>query len=152
MDWNRCILSQSDNKNLLDPSRTLNPRVCGYTLLRGRKCAAPKNNSRSELLRSEGSIALTLKQNYEQWHKNCALEVTSFRFKRALSNVSKNETENELPTKMTRTILPVQQSISNAICFFCDSAGVFSKQDFAGSQKQITNQLLHRVESFNRDG
>ena len=152
MDWNRCILSQSDNKNLLDPSRTLNPRVCGYTLLRGRKCAGPKKNSRSELLRSEGSIALTLKQNYEQWHKNCALEVTSFRFKRALSNVSKNETENELPTKMTRTILPVQQFISNAICFFCDSAGVFSKQDFAGSQKQITNQLLHRVESFNRDG
>ena len=77
-----------------------------------------------------------MKQNYEQWHKNCALEVTSFRFKRALSNVSKNETENELPTKMTRAILPVQQSISNAICFFCDSAGVFSKQDFAGSQKQ----------------
>ena len=69
-----------------------------------------------------------------------------------MSNVSKNETENELPTKMTRTILPVQQSISNAICFFCDSAGVFSKQDFAGSQKQIKNQLLHRVESFNRDG
>ena len=93
-----------------------------------------------------------MKQNYKQWHKNCALEVTSFSLKRALSNVSKNETENELPTKMTRTILPVQQSISNAICFFCDSAGVFSKQDFAGSQKQIKNQLLHRVESFNRDG
>ena len=69
-----------------------------------------------------------------------------------MSNVSKNETENELPTKMTRTILPVQQSISNAICFFCDSAGVLSKQDFAGSQKQIKNHLLHRVESFNRDG
>ena len=125
MDWNRCILSQSDNKNLLDPSRTLNPRVC-----------AQKITVDLNYLRSEGSIALTLKQNYEQWHKNCALEVTSFRFKRALSNVSKNETENELPTKMTRAILPVQQSISDAICFFCDSAGVFSKQDFAGSQKQ----------------
>ena len=44
--------------------------------------------------------------------------------------MSKNETKNELPTKMTRTSLPVQQSISNAICFFCDSEGVFSKQDF----------------------
>ena len=51
MDWNRCIISQSDNKNLLDPSKTLNPRVCGYTLLRGRKCTAKKNNSRSELFK-----------------------------------------------------------------------------------------------------
>ena len=80
-----------------------------------------------------------------------ALEVTSSRLKRALSNVSKNDTENELPTKMTRTSLPVQQSISNAICLFCDLAGGFSKQDFAGSPKHINKHLLHRVELFNRD-
>ena len=42
------------------------------------------------------------------------------------------ETENRLPTKMTRTSLSVQQFISNAVCFFCDSAAVFSNQDFAG--------------------
>ena len=33
MDWNKCISCQSDSKNLLDPSKTLNQRVCGYTLL-----------------------------------------------------------------------------------------------------------------------
>ena len=33
MDWNECILCQSDSKNLLDPSKTLNLRICGYTLL-----------------------------------------------------------------------------------------------------------------------
>ena len=33
MDWNKYILCRSDSKNLLDPSKTLNPRVCGYTLL-----------------------------------------------------------------------------------------------------------------------
>ena len=53
-------------------------------------------------LRSEGSIALTLKRNCAKWHKNCTLkiEVTSSRLKRALSNVSKKKRENELPTKM----------------------------------------------------
>ena len=50
--------------------------------------------------------------------------------------------------KMTRTTLPIQQSISNAIRFFCDSVGVFSKQDFAGSSKHIKKDLLHCVESF----
>ena len=33
MDWHECILCQSDSKNLLDPSKTFNPRVCGYALL-----------------------------------------------------------------------------------------------------------------------
>ena len=33
MDWDKCILYQPYNKNLLDPSKTLNLRVCGYTLL-----------------------------------------------------------------------------------------------------------------------
>ena len=44
-------------------------------------------------LRSEGSIALTLKRNCAKWHKNCTLkiEVTSSRLKRALSNVSKKK-------------------------------------------------------------
>ena len=64
--------------------------------------------------------------------------------------MSQNEKENELPTKMTRTS-PVQQSMSNAICFFCDSAGVFSKEDFAVSPKHIKKHLLCRVESLNRD-
>ena len=41
--------------------------------------------------------------------------------------------------------------MSSAICFFCDSAGVFSKQDFAGSSKHIKKHLLHRVELINRD-
>ena len=54
-------------------------------------------------------------------------------------------------TKMTRTSLPVQESISNAICFFRVLAGVFSKQDFTGSTKHIKKHLLHRAESFNRD-
>ena len=64
---------------------------------------------------------------------------------------NKNETESKLPTKITRTSLPVQQSILNAICFFCDLEDVFSKQDFTGSPKHINKYLLHRVESFNRD-
>ena len=33
MDWNKCILCLSDSKNLLDPSKTFNPRTRGYTLL-----------------------------------------------------------------------------------------------------------------------
>ena len=33
MDWNKCILCQSDSKNLIDPSKMFNPRVCAYTLL-----------------------------------------------------------------------------------------------------------------------
>ena len=57
----------------------------------------------------------------------------------------KKETENELPND-----LPVQHSISNAICFFCDSAGVFSKQDFVVT-KIYKKHLLHRVELFNLD-
>ena len=35
---------------------------------------------------------------------------------------------------MTRTSLPIQQSLSNALCIFCDSAGVFSKQDLKDSK------------------
>ena len=111
-----------------------------------------KTKTKTELnyLISEGSISLTLRQNCAKWHKDCALEVTSSTFKRALSNVSKNETKNELPRKMKRGSLSVPQSISNAICFFCDSGGVFSKEEYAGSSKHIEKHLLHRVESFDR--
>ena len=35
--------------------------------------------------------------------------------------------------------------------FFCDLAGVFSKQDFTGSPKQTKKHLLHCYELFNRD-
>ena len=58
-------------------------------------------------LKSEGSIALTLKQNSAKWDKDCTLKVetTSSRRKKALSNVKK-KTENGLPTKMMRTSLP----------------------------------------------
>ena len=59
--------------------------------MKGLHC--PKKNSRSELFKIIGTIALTLKQNCAKWHKNCALEGTSSRLKGALSNVSKNETE-----------------------------------------------------------
>ena len=126
MNWNKCILCQSNSKNLLDPSKTLNPRICGYTLLANNiekfieeGIALPKKITLDlNYLRSEGSIALTLKQNYAKWHKSCALEVTSSRLKKALINVSKNETENEVPMKMTRTSLPVLQFISNALNMF----------------------------------
>ena len=47
-------------------------------------------------LRSEGSIALTLKRNCVKWHKDCNLEaeVISSGLKRALSNVSKTKEES----------------------------------------------------------
>ena len=32
MDLNKCILCQSECKNLSDLLKALNPRVCGYTL------------------------------------------------------------------------------------------------------------------------
>ena len=126
MNWNKCILCQPNSKNLLDPSKTLNPRICGYTLLANNiekfieeGIALPKKITLDlNYLRSEGSIALTLKQNYAKWHKSCALEVTSSRLKKALINVSKNETENEVLMKMTRTSLPVLQFISNALNMF----------------------------------
>lgn len=119
---------------MLDPANILNPRTCGYTLLAnniekfmGKKIALPKKITVDlNYIRSEGRIALTLKQSCAKGHKNYALEVTS-RLKRPMSNVSKNKTENKLPMKMTRTSPPVQQSISNAVSFFCDWADVFSK-------------------------
>ena len=36
-------------------------------------------------------------------------------------------------------------------CFVCDSASVFSKQDFTGSLKHTEKHLLHCVASFNCD-
>ena len=142
---------------MLDPANILNPRTCGYTLLSnniekfmGKKIALPKKITVDlNYIRSEGRIALTLKQSCAKGHKNYALEVTS-RLKRPMSNVSKNKTENKLPMKMTRTSPPVQQSISNAVSFFCDWADVFSKQDLTGTPKHINKYLQHRVESFNR--
>ena len=126
MDWNKCVFCRSDSKYLLDPSKTLNLRVCGYTLLVNnierfieegivlpKKIVVDMN-----YLRSEGSFALTLKQNCAKWHKNYTLEVTSSRVMMALRNLTKNKTEKKLPTKMRRTSRLVQQSISNAICFF----------------------------------
>ena len=67
-------------------------------------------------LRSEGSIALTMKRNCAKWHKDCALEVkvASSRLNRALNNVSKNEIENKLPRKMTRTSLPGRRKAKNS--------------------------------------
>ena len=144
MNWNKCILvGLIDSKNLLDPS--LNPRVCGYTLLAnniekfmGEKTGLPKKITVDlNYLRSESRVA-TLEQNGAKGHKNYDFEATS-RLRRALSN--KNETENKLPTKITRTSLPVQRSILNAICFFCDLEDVFSKQDFTGSPKHINKFL-----------
>ena len=80
MDFNKCILCQSDSKNLLNSSKTVNPRVCGYTLLANKIAkfieegiVRPKKMTVGlNYLRSEGTIALTLKQNCVQWH-NCAL-------------------------------------------------------------------------------
>ena len=101
MDWNKCLPCQSDVKNLLDLSKTLNPRACGYTLLANniekyieegialpKKIIVDLNYSRSK-----GSITLTLKRNYAKCHKDCTLEVqvTSCRLKRALRNVSKKK-------------------------------------------------------------
>ena len=50
----------------------------------------------------------------------------------------------------------VQQSLSKAIWFFCDLAGVFSKQDFAGSPKHtkkhyciVLNHLIMAI-MFNK--
>ena len=71
MDWNKCILCRSDSKNLLDTSKMLNPRVCGYILLANNieKCIGegielPKKITVDlNYLRAEGRIALTLKQN-----------------------------------------------------------------------------------------
>ena len=93
MDWNKCIIFQRDSKNLLDSSKTLNLRVCGYTLLANdikkyidEGIVLPKKITADlNYLRSEGSIALTLKQNCAKLHKDCALEVefTSPRLKRA---------------------------------------------------------------------
>ena len=69
MDWNDvlelCILCQSDSKNLLDPSKTLNPRICSYTLLpyniekfMEEGIVLPKKITVDpNYLRSEGSVA-----------------------------------------------------------------------------------------------
>ena len=46
---------------------------------------------------------------------------------------------------------PVQQSISNALYFFCDLASVFSKQDFPGSPKHVKKHYICLVESLNHD-
>ena len=66
------------------------------------------------------------------------------RLKRVLSN----KTKNELPKKITRASLPVQESTWNAICFFCDSAGVFSKHDFVSVQLRV----LHYISIFANGG
>ena len=70
--------------------------------------ALPKNITVDlDYLKSEGSIALTLKQNSAKWDKDCTLkvEITSSWLKKALSNVNKKKMENGLPTKMIRTSL-----------------------------------------------
>ena len=101
---------------MLDLSKTLNPRVCGYTLLAYNiEKYVEKGNALSKkitvnlnYLRSEGCIALTPKRNCAKWHKDCTLEVEviSSRLIRALNNVSEKKTENELPTKIMRPSLP----------------------------------------------
>ena len=95
MDWNGWIPCQSDGKNFLDLSKTINQKVCGYTLLvknietfiEEGIALSKKITVDLNYLRSEGRVALTLKQNCRKWHKNCAFEVTSCRLKKALSNV-----------------------------------------------------------------
>ena len=53
---------------------------------------------------------------------NCPLKTAGLSF-------AKKKTPSQVRLKN------VQQSISSSICFFYDSAGVFSKRDFAGSPK-----------------
>ena len=154
MDWNKCALCQTGSDNLLDPSENLNPSVCGYVILADKindfvaaGIDLPNAISVSiETLRGSIDIEHNLKDNKAKWHKNCALELSSSRLKRA--KLKQDKSVNEPTLKKTRTSFSSEDTLRKAVCFFCDEHGFFPSEDKPSGKSQ---SVLHKVTTMKRD-
>ena len=91
------------------------------------------------------------------WHKSCALEVSSSRLQRALAARERSYTGTDGATlaKLTQTLFSAKSPLGVSKCFFCDLIGPC--EDETPSQvmyertKDVKSHFLHRITSLNRN-
>ena len=98
-----------------------------------------------ETLRESIDIEHDLKDE-GKWHKNCSLELSSSRLKRA--KLKQGKSVNEPTLKKNRTSFSFKDTLRIAVGFFCDAHGFFLSEDNPAGKSQ---SVLHKVTTMKRD-